>query len=139
MNQVREMYTNWLQQLSSVLGKKLVLGDEVSCAVEFEGDITIQLTASEDTGGFYIYAVVCPFPEDISAQYRLMHYFLRLNLEQAETLQASFCLSDDNRSVLLTFARSLETYDANRFVHSFLQFYDVCEEVKTALHAATQA
>ena len=135
MSQNSETFVSWLRQLSNVLNKKLIMGDDTSCAVEFQGDITIQMAVNDATGGFYIYSVICPFPEDISDHYQLLQFILRINLEQAETLQGSFCLSDDNEHILLTFGRSIETYDANRFVNSFLKFYDVCEETKPVLQA----
>lgn len=135
MKKTSEIFINWLQQLSNTLNKEFVMGDEASWAIEFQGDITIQLAVNDDTGGFYMHATICDFPKNVSAQYELMHFFLQLNMEQAETLQGSFCLSDDGQTILLTFARPVETYNVTRFIISFLTFFDVCEETKTALQA----
>ncbi|WP_022665937.1 type III secretion system chaperone [Desulfospira joergensenii] len=133
MAQILETYVNWLHQLSNVLGKELVMNEDASCAVEFKDNITLEMAVNPETRGFYMYSVICPFPENPAVQLQMMHHLLRLNLEQAETLQGSFCLSEDNRSVLLTFGRPVDSYDANRFVHTFLHFFDICEGTKTVL------
>lgn len=121
-----QIVNQWLKGLGQVLGAEIQLQEEGVCALEFKEDFVIHVAASDETEGFHIYANILPVPDDPDLWYDFLSKGLRYNLEQAEHLQGSLCLSPDYRDITLCFSRPVEEFDAPSFAATVVRFYDTC-------------
>lgn len=131
-----QIVNQWLKGLGQVLEAEIQLQEEGVCALEFRDDFVIHVAASDETGGFHIYANIVPVPDDANLWYDFLSKCLRYNLEQAEHLQGSLCLSPDYKEIMLCFSRPVEEFDAPSFAATVVRFYDTCIGAREFLNSS---
>jgi hypothetical protein len=97
---------SWFEGYAQDLGTELNW-DGDGCALELSDGTLIEIGASDETEGVYIYSNLMECPKDEQEKYEVFYRALTMNLHQAEALGGAICLSPDDKNILLSYSRNI--------------------------------
>lgn len=126
---IHKTISNWLDQISKVIGVKLNLREDGHIELACSDKATITIEISEEYGLVYFYSNLISLPHNSDAREPFYRRALELNAFNFATGGASISLDPRHNNIILTFAEKVTEINADIFANLLNHFITLALEL----------